>query len=509
MPRNESASRLTRVWIGPHGSTRSTGPGLEIDLVKRIIKKSETRIKLNKNALTMLVTLVEAAHEDPTRPVEYKDLEKRIWSIPKRDRYDRKKDAKDVWSDIHGLKRKLKDSLFQDAIDHYIETGPETYKFIGEVWPDEGLPIPIPRRIAARPKWEVHKREARVRQQEAANALKASIICHIPFPEGDTLKFALIPDGTFRMGRTISDDKLLKAIGCELDAAAAFERPAHFVHISRPLYMATAPVTVAQFRTYTQRAQIQESPRHNRKCIVPFPEHWNTVIKERPWTQLGFSASDVFEPAEPGYAFRKGAWWNDVGFPQTDSDPVVNVSWDDADAFCRWLSKETNKPFRLPTEAEWEYACRAGSDQLFFWGNSLERAVEFCNGAGQRLAGSVGLLADVFPAKDQYLHTSPVGVFQPNAWGLFDMLGNASEWCADHAAADHNSYTRVRVRDPIESRGDRRILRGGNWYRGPLACRSAARMHRRANGRSCLTGFRLLLDWFPSVRSPRDPDTEV
>jgi formylglycine-generating enzyme required for sulfatase activity len=308
------------------------------------------------------------------------------------------------------------------------------------------------------------------------------------------------------MGRIGTVEKLMAAFpGLKSDAEIATEEPAHLVEISRPFYIGTTHVTVSQYRTYVRDAAIQ-TPENESHAIVPFPAGWKE--EDRPWVKLNFPASDEIielSPEGSGWGRRKGATWVNVGFPQTDSDPVVNVSWCDAIDFCRWLSKRhRGSEFRLPSEAEWEYACRAGKQGLFFWGDDVQRASVYCNGADDVLAQALQRSDDLFPGNSGYLNTSPVKAFKANAWGLFDMLGNASQWCADHA--DGSAYTKKKVKDPHVMIGDRRVVRGGNWYRGPQDCRCAARRLRRPAGRSCLTGFRVVME-IP-VRRVADDEVE-
>jgi formylglycine-generating enzyme required for sulfatase activity len=112
-------------------------------------------------------------------------------------------------------------------------------------------------------------------------------------------------------------------------------------------------------------------------------------------------------------------------------DPVMCVNWDDAKAYVAWLSKITGKSYRLPTESEWEYAARAGSKGTRYWGDELDSSCQFGNFADQTGAAALGwdkTPDKIFPCSDGHVYTSPVGSFKPNAFGLYDMLGNVWEW---------------------------------------------------------------------------------
>ncbi len=137
-------------------------------------------------------------------------------------------------------------------------------------------------------------------------------------------------------------------------------------------------------------------------------------------------------------------------------NPVEQVSWNDAVEFCRKLSQQTGKSVRLPTEAQWEYACRAGTLTRFSFGDS---------------DGSMDSYA--WYSKNSGGQTNPVGQKQPNAWGLYDMHGNVWEWCSDWYADSYVNANNVDPQGP--GSGTYRVLRGGSWGGNPRGCRSAAR----------------------------------
>lgn len=152
---------------------------------------------------------------------------------------------------------------------------------------------------------------------------------------------------------------------------------------------------------------------------------------------------------------------------------MVNVSWNDATAFCQWLSKKQGVKYDLPTEAQWEYACRAGTASFWYCGDSDTTLQEYT----WFTANSVD-------------ETHPAGQLKPNAWGLYDMHGNAWEWCADWLATEY--YAQSPPSDPSgPPTGSLRVLRGGYWGHHAGRCRSAFRTQHSPDYRGHRLGFRL------------------
>ena len=158
--------------------------------------------------------------------------------------------------------------------------------------------------------------------------------------------------------------------------------------------------------------------------------------------------------------------------------PVINVSWDDATEYAAWLSAETGKRYRLATEAEWEYAARAGSTTEYSWGNDI---------------GSNRANCDNEDCGDQWVYTAPVGSFSANAWGLHDMHGNVWEWVQD---CWNKSYVGAPTDGSAWTSGEcgRRVIRGGSWLYNPGNLRSAYRFGNSRSDRDNDIGFRLAQD---------------
>ncbi|MBI1765186.1 MAG: SUMF1/EgtB/PvdO family nonheme iron enzyme [Acidobacteria bacterium] len=156
--------------------------------------------------------------------------------------------------------------------------------------------------------------------------------------------------------------------------------------------------------------------------------------------------------------------------------PVDSVTWDEAFEFCRRLSYATGRIYRLPTEAEWEFACRSGMQTLFNYGDEEEFIVQYA-----------------WCLTNSGNHTHPVGEKKPNGWGLYDMHGNVWEWCHDWYAADYYQHS-PKVNPFGPAKGTSRVLRGGSWYSLPNYCRNAGRSNHQPDLRDPLVGFRVVCE---------------
>ncbi len=207
------------------------------------------------------------------------------------------------------------------------------------------------------------------------------------------------------------------------------------------------------------------------------------------------------------YPVTQAQWKAVASFPQVNSEldadpsefkgenrPVEQVSWHDAVEFCDRLSSHTKRPYRLPSEAEWEYACRAGTTTPFHFGETITTDLANYRGTDNeeyKWSGSYGQ----GPKGIYREETTPVGSFGvANAFGLYDMHGNVWEWCADHwhenyegAPTDGSAWL-----DDNDNNNDNRMLRGGSWVNDPVSCRSASRRNADAGGRNYDLGFRVV-----------------
>jgi formylglycine-generating enzyme required for sulfatase activity len=191
--------------------------------------------------------------------------------------------------------------------------------------------------------------------------------------------------------------------------------------------------------------------------------------------------------ANPSSFSAQGDASKAVAGMNTDDFPVETVSWDDAMAFCAKVSERPAVKGKgrvdLPTEAQWEYACRAGTTTVFHYGNSLSSAQANFDGRSRDGGAAKGVFLE---------RTKKVGSYLPNAWGLFDMHGNVYQWCKDWYNKDY--YHNCPRTDPCnETKADKRVLRGGSWSFSAGYCRSASRLWGAPGLRGRLVGFRFVL----------------
>jgi len=314
---------------------------------------------------------------------------------------------------------------------------PTSYASTGPV--PAALPPPKPTEAVAVPGWPFNAAEAQ-RKQNATGAITRSI----DLGDGVSLELVRIPAGGFVMGDPNGYDD---------------ESPPTQVKIEKPFWMGKLEVTNAQFA----RLDPSHDSRHEEGDYLQFS------IEER-------------------------------GYPvDGPTQPACRVSWSDATAFCRWLSDATGGRFTLPTEAQWEWACRAGTATPMWWGETTADFAAFANLADVSLrrvdtfapwALPSGAIYEWRPAvatvNDGHRVSAPVGTYQPNPWGLCDMLGNVAEWTL-------STYAPYPYRGDAADDGDK-VVRGGSWYDTPNRARSAFRRAYPAYRGVYDVGFRVVGD---------------
>jgi formylglycine-generating enzyme required for sulfatase activity len=198
--------------------------------------------------------------------------------------------------------------------------------------------------------------------------------------------------------------------------------------------------------------------------------------------------------ADGKYADLTGRDWRNPGFTQTANDPVVCVSWNDAQAYLEWLRRTTGNGYRLPSEAEWEYAARAGSASARYWGDGRDGVCLYGNVSDLTLANRYNFEQKpehFFLCADGHAHTAPAGQFRPNGFGLFDMLGNAWEWTGDCWNANYNGAPTNGNHWGAQGDCSLRVSRGGSWDDYPGTLRAGYRVGGTAGYRYTNTGFRV------------------
>ncbi|MEY4751067.1 MAG: hypothetical protein RIQ60_3281 [Pseudomonadota bacterium] len=279
----------------------------------------------------------------------------------------------------------------------------------------------------------------------------------------------VLPSGQFRMGEDVENNE-----GRDSRDGDPDEAPAHAVVIKRRFAVMEAEVTVAQFRAFVEDSGYQ----HRGGCVV-----WN------------------------GKAFvddAQGSWRQPfVDQPAADRQPVVCVSWIDAQAFAHWLTERTGQVYRLLTEAEWEYAARAGSTTRYSYGDSDADLCRHANVADASVHRVLPYIAGA-SCDDGHAFVAPVGSFLPNAWGLLDMMGNAWEWVQDCKAPYGAEARDARAVELLDC--PYRLLRGGSWANRPAGVRPANRDAGEPGHRDNSTGMRLAREIAPpTVGLPNPP----
>ncbi|MBV8167376.1 MAG: formylglycine-generating enzyme family protein, partial [Alphaproteobacteria bacterium] len=211
-----------------------------------------------------------------------------------------------------------------------------------------------------------------------------------------------------------------------------------------------------------------------------------------------FAAATNFQATGGCNMFSASRWeldagksWRDPGFAQTERDPVVCVSWQDAKAYAAWLAQETGRDYRLLSEAEWEYAARGGTTTARWWGDAAAGQCQYANGADQtaRQQFTGWTVAD---CEDGFINTSPAGTFAANPFGLFDMQGNAWQWVEDCGTFDYEGApTDAAITKAASADCTKRALRGGSWGSFPRTLRVALRGRLDAATRVNVLGFRV------------------
>ena len=276
-------------------------------------------------------------------------------------------------------------------------------------------------------------------------------------------ELVVVPAGSILVGAP-DDEQLRENIPAPM---AATERPQHPVTIAKALAVGRYEVTRAQYAAFRR--------------AVPGD---------------GQSGCEVFDVATRRWSLRADRSWRDPGFDQDDRHPVVCVSWEDAHGYVTWLSQVTGRRYRLPSEAEWEYAARAGTLTSRYWGDARDLACDHANVSDLDRAAAQGIDPSPeisFLCRDGVVQTAPVGLRAPNGFGLYDVQGNVWEWMQDCYSEDPAGAPADGA-PRMDGDCSRHMDRGGSWVNSPKYLRSAARHADSTTRRNDVLGLRVVRD---------------
>lgn len=271
------------------------------------------------------------------------------------------------------------------------------------------------------------------------------------------LRLILVPPGEFRMGSP------------ETETGRSLDETPHLVRLRQAFYAGVHEVTNGQFSAFVHASGYETDAE---RAGAPGGWGWNETQRK-------------LEGPSPDYS------WRETGFLASLDYPVSNVTWNDAVAFCEWLTETDGHSYRLLTEAEWEYCCRAGTTTRFHSGDDPSAIVRAANVADATLRMKLGAFPSV-ASSDGHVFTGPVGRYLPNAFGLHDTHGNVWEWCRDRY--DATFYERSPLESPEltgPDNGAYRVFRGGSWFDPPDRCRAAKRYRYAPTYCSSILGFRV------------------
>ncbi|HEX3654572.1 MAG TPA: formylglycine-generating enzyme family protein [Pirellulales bacterium] len=269
-----------------------------------------------------------------------------------------------------------------------------------------------------------------------------------------TLKLIQIPakGRTFTMGAPKGEPGQLRS-----------ETP-HEVTLSEDFYLGVTPVTRGQFAAFVKDTGYKTDPEKGGQ---------------------GYGWDQAKKSFEGGGKYS----WRNPGYAQADEHPVVKTSWNDARAFCKWLGEKDGQEYGLPTEAQWEFACRAGSRTRYSFGDDVQGMAKHANVADAKFREVTGMKWGI-KENDGYAFTAPVGQYQKNAFGLQDMHGNVMQWCSD-VFGDYPDGAITDPQGPPAKAGSFRVLRGGCWRNAPIYGRSASRKNGEPDDAGETVSFRL------------------
>ena len=291
---------------------------------------------------------------------------------------------------------------------------------------------------------------------------------------GEGPEMAVLPTGSFRMGSPSGEE-----------GRRDNEGPLRTVTISRPIAMGRYEVTVSEFRRFVTASGYRTEAERNTGGDQGCWTLENTTRNKWGWTP--------------------GRFWLDLEYTVEEDQPVVCVSWNDAQRYIAWLNEETGGSYRLPSESEWEYAVRAGSGSRYHFGDDESKLCDYGNVADTTKLPNGHVWTNKANCSDDAVYPVAVGSYRPNAFGLYDLHGNVLEWVED---CYHESYEGAPTDGSAWTTGcdgEWAVVRGGAWNNGPQLLRAANRSWNWSSTRNNALGFRLVQDLNPSDPFPEAP----
>ncbi len=279
------------------------------------------------------------------------------------------------------------------------------------------------------------------------------------------MKMSRIPEGSFVMGSSEADIAwAMNVLAAGQPVSLENEYPFHKVRISRPFFISQTPVTVAQFKAFVdETGYVTDAEEEN--------------------------GGEVFDIKNNRFVKKDGSSWRNPGWQTEPNQPVTMITYHDASAFCEWLTAKERMPYKLPTEAQWEYAARGGIPMgQFPWGDQL-------------VDGRRANYADKnteFEWRDRdsddgHKFVATVGSYEPNGYGLYDMAGNVLQWVRDYYVEDYYRFS-PEIDPEGPGQGENRVMKGGDWTSGPVGLRCAFRGWARPDLALYNGGFRVIVD---------------
>lgn len=413
--KGEDFEKCAELWISPGEYSKvftHWGLSMSLDEIKKRIDKAKENDLKNKAFFTKIIKILEDKKFD-LQSLEHTDTKSNISKL-------------EHFTNANNIEIKIKDKAGKIGviIISYAFSYNSKWYFAGKI-------SRFSSKSALTPNVDYVWSNDALCSKQITISQKEKLQPELEYKLGKKIKINMrfIPSGEFSMGSDIGDED---------------EKPVLKVKISKHFYISTCEITKRQFATFVRET------------------NYVTEIEKRNF---------VWGYKNNKFVKIENCNWKTPGFFQELDHPVVNITWNDAKVFTEWLSKKFKQEFRLPSESEWEYVCRAGSKTNFNFGNSTKEMHKFANFPD----GSSPFSWRIREQNDNFPYTSPAGSFLPNKWGIFDMHGNVWEWCEDDYSESYKNHHKNEKPQINSPRNKFRILRGGSYISSPKYARSSNR----------------------------------